>query len=259
MSKDYPQQPYQTPDPPPPRLSIAHLMLLTLTTGVSIAVMNYVSQRWAVFISPDLPSPAEQVLRVATRVWRAGMLGMELALAGIVLAWMFRKRPTGIAPGHWILLGLGAEGVVSMAVQGVSVLLLPGDENFFIPYSWKLAIYGSGEFFLAAVWLALAVAVGRGAWRWLLALEGALAAVSTAGWIVMISSEPGGTTSGMFWTGITLLQVGSLGVCCSGLVAVVLGIVDRCYRRRDWLHVMGVVLMALRIVAAVLLLFVPGM
>ena len=50
-----------------------------------------------------------------------------------------------------LLLGLGAEAVFSIFVSGVSVLMLPGDESFTFSQEWKMAIYSSGNFCLAAL------------------------------------------------------------------------------------------------------------
>ena len=249
--------PHQPPDPPPPRMSIAHLMLLTLATAVCISLMNFVAAQWNTFVSPSAPDPMMDMLRIAARLWHAGILGAELALAGIVLTWLVQRRPQNIAPGHWLLVGLGVDAVLSIFLNTLSALFITSDVPYLDGYA-RLCVFGMSELLMAAVWFGLAGQTFQGAWRLVPVLQGVLNVITAAGWLLMAfgmhdSSSPGGLLSAAL-----LVAIGGLGLFVPGLAAIVLAIHDRVEERpRDWLHVLGAALIALQIVIAVLYRLIP--
>lgn len=238
-------------------MSISHLMLLTLTTALAISMMNFVASQWNAVRSPGPPDTVMDVLRVAARLWTAGILGMDLALAWIVLAWMVEKRPQHVAPGHWLLLGLGVDAVLSVILNGFSALLLTGGWQYEITGYLRLCMFGMGELVMGAVWFGFSAHV-PGTWRVVLVLQGILSTVSAAGWLLMAFARDNFNSPFGILNGLMLVAIGGLGVFVPGLAAIVLAIHDRVEQRpRDWLHVLGAMLIALQIVGAVLYRLIP--
>jgi hypothetical protein len=240
-------------DAPAPRLSIAHLLLLTFTTAVSIALMNLLAQRWDAMIAAGNAPEVYEPLRVSVRIWRAGLLGMELALSAIVLHWIATGRPHTLAPGHRVLLILGAEAAVGLLLNGLFVLQWNSGAPPALS-TWLNLLRFVLSLSLVAAWFAGFLATARTPWGWYFLFESILSLLLSAAWLLAINGSFSLSVLSIFrW----LTQVGSLGRIGTALLALTLAIVQRRRHPHDWLHSLGIALLVARMISAILSRFVP--
>ena len=244
-----PQSPGQSPFAPgspfaeyyrPPRLGIIHLLAWTAATAVLLKFsmgMQMIGARGVASTSPELDIAFQAFRFLYSAAHAAGIVG-----SGVLLLAMIRRLPGRFQPGHWLVLIETLTALLWLLSWGLCVVLpeTTGVTRGAL-FPWILVVDGlvailcSGGYFYAAV-------AFRGDKRWKICL-GVLAGVGLVG--------------GLWYVGINVLgsprwsfdfPLGSLIVGLSLLVAVV---VDLCRGpRRDWLHWLGVAIVATEVVLA---------
>jgi hypothetical protein len=137
----------------PNRIRAAHLLLWML--GIA-ALLAWLRSELAEFIR------AEPVLLRVFYVTQAStiILARGAALAGLIIAGFRTVRRTGgfpVQPGHWLLVAIGLELLMSMGITGVIALLKENDD------SGNLVWMHAAEFSLPAI--AFVVVVARALWN----------------------------------------------------------------------------------------------
>lgn len=225
----------------PPRLGIIHLLAWTAATAVLLKfsmAMEMLGDRGMDSMSPELDIAVQAYRFMYSAAHAAGIVG-----SGVLLLARIRRRPGRFQPGHWLVLVETLARLLRLLSWGLCVVLAEtagvtrGALFPWIPVVFGLvAILYSGGYFYAAV-------AFRGGKRWRICL-GVLAGVGLMG--------------GLWYVGIAVL--GSprwsfdfpLGSLIVGLFLLVAVVVDLCGGpRRDWLHWLGVGIVATDVLLAV--------
>lgn len=220
----------------PPRLGIIHLLAWTAATAVLLKFSLAMEMIRDARIGPT--PQARHVFVEALGL--IGTVGSAAALvgAGILLLAKIRRRGGRLQPGHWLLVIVAAVLLLSLLIWGLQTLALlaeldgyyPSYPRWWVFARWSLPeILSAGMYFYAA----LASKDGR-TWK---SCFGVLAAVSFM-W-------------GLWYVGLGLSDRPwlwfnfPLGSMIVGLVLLVTVLVDlRHGPRRDWLHWLGVAVVA---------------
>ena len=235
-----------------PRLSVSHLLLLTLTVGFSLACI-------APQIHDTLRMP-DEVFR--GRKWHsiagtvAEYLSTGIKLFGlIVLTRQWLRGPSWpLAPGHWFLLVAGPIALFNMADDLATPLVR---EHWFSNH-WK-AFDAANHIIDASLLLASALVGVRAAlattdrrWRICLGILAVLLFDLTllhAGKAIELSGYGRGVS---FYTRHIIATWGNLHVSLALAILLAVSLEIATKTRRDWLHYLGLVAMFLDTVSIVL-------
>ncbi len=222
----------------PPRLGIIHLLAWTAATAVLLKFwmgMQMIGARGFAPTSPELAIASQASRFMYSAAHAAGIVG-----SGVLLLARIRRLPGQFQPGHWLVIIETLTALLWFSSWGLCVVLAETTgvtRGASISVVYGLAgILCSGGYFYAAV-------AFRGGKRWKICL-GVLAGV--------------GLMRGLWYVGIAVLGPTRwsfdfpLGWLIVGVFLLVAVVVDLCGGlRRDWLHWLGVGIVATDVLLAV--------
>jgi len=228
-------------DPPVPRLSIAHLLLLAFTTSVMLALTSGDIKR-SLQTPEDNADLTRQLGHGLVTLAHALLMGATLAGSAILLHRRWRAgKPLYVAPGHWILHIDSFGGLLLYLIGAVRSL-----------FGGALYFYDDVQSFVWNALVAVLFAVCAGLWLWArsrLRQERAwlvYCAISSLRYglaAVVVGSLPFFLTLSYNWiSAIGVLSFVDPFLLVATIVTLLIAVArDRTQARpRDWLHWLGV-------------------
>jgi hypothetical protein len=224
----------------PPRLGIIHLLAWTAATAVLLKfslAMEMLGDTGGGSLPEGMSIFRQIVGFIYSTAHAAGIVG-----AGILLLAKISRAPGRLQPGHWLLLVATVAWFLFLSIQGVFVLAqsagLAGNSAFV----WLLAAFGAVEILCAALYFYAALAFRHGM-RWTICF-GLLTVVDALLGLRYLCNP----LLDFPWS----LGFSPLWSLFVGLVLLVTVLVDlRHGPRRDWLHWLGIAIVATAVAISV--------
>jgi hypothetical protein len=220
----------------PPHLGIIHLLAWTAATAVLLKfsmAMEMIQDTGGSSMPPSMRVFQQIFGFIYSTAFAAGIVG-----TCIVLRAKMSRLPGRLQPGHWLLLIATVSSLLSLARWAFYVLAeTTGLVGSFSP-SWILVLFGLEEIICSGMYFGATLAC-RAAKRWKVCFA-VLAAVNFMRGVLSVGSVLLDSPS---WAiSFSSLPLGSMIV---GLVLLLAVLVDlRRGPRRDWLHWLGVAIIA---------------
>jgi hypothetical protein len=216
-----------------PRLSIAHLLLLTLTCSICLAVVAPAIHR--VWRMPDDAFRGSRIPAIIVLALDQSAIGIKLFGVAVLIRAYIVSGNWKLAPGHWYFLATAPLVVSSLASELIPARL---QAEHSILYHLSRDAFCLGA---AAIGVAALCAVDSWPWRICLALSTASALTLSFLFTYRAAEVFGYARSTYRLHAISLWGTLDIGVLVTALIAVAIDLARS--NRRDWLHYFAVLAM----------------
>jgi hypothetical protein len=217
----------------PPQLGIIHLLAWTAATAVLLKfsmAMEMIRDMGGGSLPQGTRAFQQIVSFVYSTAFGAGIVG-----TGILVLAKIRRAPGRLQPGHWLLLIATVTWLLSLSIEGVFVLAESAGFDGHPAFIWFLAALGVRAIFCAGMCFCATLASRRGS-RWTICFASLAVVNSIEGLLYLCSALLDSP-----WP-LSLTPLRSLIVELTLLVTVLVDL--RRGPRRDWLHRLGVAVIA---------------
>jgi len=221
----------------PPPLGIIHLLAWTAATAVLLRLSMAMEMIRGDRIPQGLAIFRQVVYFIYSTAHAAGFVG-----ACVLLLAKIRRLPGRLQPGHWLLLIAALMSLLSLSIEALDILAGAAGFDGYSVLTWYLAGLGLVEILCAGLYLYATLKSKQGK-RWRVCFASLAVVNSIQGLLYLGASlldTPASLTFSPFWS----LIVGPV-----LLVTVVLDL--RRGPRRDWLHWLGVAILATGVAVSV--------